>query len=239
MSDGPLCSVKVWGDFACFTRPELKVERVSYPVPTPSAARGVFEAILFKPEFRWRVREIKVLRPIRYLALRRNEVQGVASTKNVAAAMRGKPFEPLYADDMDDAGSGRTQRQTLALRDVAYVFIAEPGLFPGTGEDVRKYAEQFKRRVERGQCFQQPYLGCREFAASFAPPDGDETPWEETRDLGWMLYDIFDLAAKSGRILDEKALANVRRLSLFEAKLDGGLLRIPAWDSPAVRRASL
>lgn len=238
MSGGPLCSIKVWGDFACFTRPELKVERVSYPVPTPSAARGVFEAILFKPEFRWRVREIKVLRPIRYLALRRNEVQGVASTKNVLAAMRGKPLEPLYADDMDDAGSGRTQRQTLALRDVAYILSAEPGPLPGESEDSRKYAEQFKRRVERGQCFQQPYLGCREFAAAFAPPTGDEAPWDETRDLGWMLYDVFDLAAKPGRILDEKALAKVRRLSLFQAKLDKGLVRIPPWESDAVRRAA-
>ncbi len=143
-----LCVVKVWGEFACFTRPELKVERVSYPVPTPSAVRGIFEAILFKPQFRWHPREVRLLRRIQYVALRRNEVQGKLSTRNVEQAMRGtRTLAPFLADDTDNEGEGRTQRQTLALKDVAYVLTSEIRLTPAAiapEDNVAKYREQFE-----------------------------------------------------------------------------------------------
>ncbi|MEE9285748.1 MAG: type I-C CRISPR-associated protein Cas5c, partial [Dehalococcoidia bacterium] len=147
---GPLL-VKLWGELACFTRPELKVERVSYPVMTPSAARGALEAIFWRPAFSWRIREIRVLRPPRFVSLVRNEVTHKASV----AAMAGRPF---YADEH------RAQRHTLALRDVAYVIAADIVPKPLAGaRDPSGFRDQFRRRVRRGQCFQTPYLGCREF----------------------------------------------------------------------------
>jgi CRISPR-associated protein Cas5d len=154
MRDEPL-RVKVWGEYACFTRPEMKVERVSYPVMTPSAARGVLEAIFWKPEFQWRIREIHVLKPLRHIALLRNEVDR-------RIPVRGA--QPFFADE------SRAQRHTLALRDVAYIIVADIVLQPHADKDIAAYRDQFQRRVERGQCYRQPYLGCREFAAHFAPP---------------------------------------------------------------------
>jgi CRISPR-associated protein Cas5d len=156
--------LEVRGDFACFTRPEMKVERVSYDVITPSAARAVFEAILWKPAIRWRVRRIEVLAPIRWINLRRNEVAGVVSTRNVETAMRaGSGDLGLYIEDE------RQQRAGLFLRDVAYRLHAELVLQPEAppGETLVKYREMFERRAGRGQCVNQPYLGCREFAAAF------------------------------------------------------------------------
>lgn len=198
-----MVKVKVWGPWACFTRPELKVERVSYPVMTPSAARGVLEAILWKPEFRWVIRRILVLREIRFQGVRRNEVQKRISAKNVAGWMR---IPSSYADAAGrEEGGNRTQRNTLALRDVAYLIEAEARLTPmanqlrrrpagadeAPGPDtVEKYEVMFNRRVERGQCFHRPCLGLREFAADFGPPDGSEKPVADSRDLGRMLYDI-------------------------------------------------
>ena len=181
--------LEVSGDFACFTRPEMKVERVSYDVMTPSAARSVFEAILWKPAIRWEVKCIEVLKPIRWISVRRNEVASKVSVRNAQTAMgTGKGNLALYVEE------DRQQRAGLLLRDVAYRIHAE--LVP-VGDDARsnpaKYREMFQRRAEKGQCVNQPYLGCREFAARFRLVDqpADEAPAiDETRDLGWMLFDM-------------------------------------------------
>ena len=181
--------LEVSGDFACFTRPEMKVERVSYDVMTPSSARSVFEAILWKPAIRWEVKRIEVLKPIRWISVRRNEVASKASVRNAQTAMgSGKGNLALYVEE------DRQQRAGLFLRDVAYRIHAE--LVP-VGDDARnnpaKYREMFQRRAEKGQCVNQPYLGCREFAARFRLVDqpAEEAPAiDETRDLGWMLFDM-------------------------------------------------
>ena len=185
--------LEVSGDFACFTRPEMKVERVSYDVMTPSAARSVFEAILWKPAIRWEVKRIDVLKPIRWISVRRNEVASKVSVRNAQTAMNaGQGNLALYIED------DRQQRAGLFLRDVAYRLHAE--LVP-VGDDARnnpaKYREMFLRRAEKGQCVNQPYLGCREFAARFRLVDDPaiEPPaLDESRDLGWMLFDM-DFAA--------------------------------------------
>lgn len=187
----------VWGDLACFTRPEMKVERVSYPVITPSAARGLLESILYKPQFRWRIHRIAVRKPVRFLAFRRNEVKSRAAARNP---------QPIIAEE------DRTQRNTLALRDVDYVIEAsmtltrlanQPRLKPHAedepeGEDnLGKYYGMFRRRAEKGQCFHQPSFGCREFPANFELTDAaamNVTPGlNPDTSLGLMLYDVFDL----------------------------------------------
>ncbi len=213
-------SIRVWGDYACFTRPELKVERLSYPVMTPSAARGVLDAILFKPQMFWHIRRITVLQPwwtpaepgqppYRLVGIRRNEIQGKIAPKTVSGWMAdATTFEPYLTDSAGREGAGgqnRTQRNTLALRDVAYLIHAIPVLTPranqprvkppdvdeSPGPDtVAKYVSMFQRRVERGQCFHRPYLGCREFVCNFAPADGSERAVDWTDSLGLMLYDI-------------------------------------------------
>lgn len=167
----------------------MKVERVSYDVMTPSAARSVFEAILWKPAIRWEVKRIEVLKPIRWISVQRNEVASKASVRNAQTAMgAGKGNLALCVEE------DRQQRAGLFLRDVAYRIHAE--LVP-VGDDARsnpaKYREMFQRRAEKGQCVNQPYLGCREFAARFRLVDhpADEAPAiDETRDLGWMLFDM-------------------------------------------------
>lgn len=201
--------VKVWGDYACFTRPEMKVERVTYPMMTPSAARGVLEAIFWKPEFTWQIREIAVLRPIRYTSFMRNEVNSRASER--AARTWAASDGGFFASD------DRAQRNTLALFDVAYFIRADvvPNIDEPGAES--KYRDQFRRRVARGQCFAQPYFGCREFTASFAEPDGTEEPLTIDMDLGHMLLDLDYEPGGSGR-------ANPR---FFPAKLEGGILRVP------------
>ena len=206
----PLLEVKVWGDYACFTRPEMKVERVSYPVMTPSAARGVLEAIFWKPEFRWRVAEIVVLEPVRYWSILRNEVKHRASDRSAREWMRsgGGGF---FADHSDE----RSQRHTLALRDVAYVIRAEPVLRSDVTDDIAKYRDQFNRRVRSGRCFAMPYLGCREFSAYFGEPNAAETPIDDTTELGRMLLDL-DFDATGGS-----------EPRFFDARLDCGVLRVP------------
>jgi len=210
MIDREIVRVKVWGDLACFTRPETKVERLSYPVMTPSAARGILEAILWKPQFRWYVRRIIVLRPIRYVSVRRNEVQDTISHQAVRQWMNDpQSFVPYFADSAGREGfqgEHRTQRNTLALRDVAYIIeasVEQPDGFSQPDPPI-KYREMFERRVAKGQRFQQPYLGLREYAACFAPPDGTERPADELAasvvDLGWMLFDI-DYSSKPHRPL--------------------------------------
>ncbi|MEQ8821011.1 MAG: type I-C CRISPR-associated protein Cas5c [Sumerlaeia bacterium] len=211
-------SVVVWGDFACFTRPECRVERVSYDVPTPSACRGILESILWKSEFRWVMRRVRVLRPIRTIALRRNEVQSKIAKADAIGWMEGsKDFEPLMADEALK-GVGRTQRQTIALRDVAYEITAAihlPGGYSESNPPV-KYAEMFRRRVEKGQFFRPPCLGCREFAADFAaePPEDMTIEPPADRDLGRMLFDV---------VHGDKN----RMPRFFEAELRGGVVEFP------------
>ena len=211
----------VWGDYACFTRPEMKVERVSYDVMTPSAARGILEAVLWKPAIRWEVTRIDVLRPIRWTSVRRNEVGAVASTRNAVSAMQsGRGVLGLYVEDE------RQQRAGLFLRDVAYVIHARFHLTERAGreDNAAKFAEMFRRRAERGQCFNQPYLGCREFSAFFAPVDG-ETPAPiggPPRDLGWILHDL--------EYADGSAIPH-----FFRAELKEGTLHVPPLTAQEVR----
>lgn len=182
--------LEVGGDFACFTRPEMKVERVSYDVITPSAARAVFEAILWKPAIRWHVRRIEVLAPIRWINLRRNEVASVISVTNVQRAMAaGEGDLAIYVED------DRQQRAGLLLRDVAYRIHADLEVRNNRAdpEPPQKYHTMFERRAAAGQCVNQPYLGCREFAARFrlvTDPSAERRPIDESRDLGWMLHDL-------------------------------------------------
>lgn len=212
--------LEVCGDFACFTRPEMKVERVSYDVITPSSARAVFDAILWKPAIRWRIRRIEVLNPIRWINLRRNELGGVVSERNLKTAMKnGRGQLGTYIED------DRQQRAGLFLRDVRYRLHGQFELLD-KGESPEKYAEMFQRRARKGQCFNQPYLGCREFSADFRlveNPDEEASPISETRDLGWMLYDLdySDRASPSPRF--------------FHARIENGVIEVPAWDSEEVR----
>lgn len=206
--------VRVAGPFACFSRPEMKVERVSYEVITPSAARGVLDAILWRPEMRWVVRRIEVLRPIRFIGFRRNEIQSKIAPRSVRAWMRApESYRPQPAGaGSDDA----TPRNTLALRDVAYVIEATPLVFSPNGDNTpAKYTAMFNRRVERGQCWQAPYLGCREFGCAVSAPDASEDPIDDSRDLGLMLYDI---------VFRDGAEGN--RAVFFPAQLDHGVLDV-------------
>jgi len=229
--------LQVWGDLACFTRPELKVERFSYPVMTPSAARGIFDAIYCKPnEFRWQVTRIEVLKPPAFIALRRNEVKEKVSVNAVLKYMKkGTPPEPIWADgDRDLTRSdekGRTQRQTMALRDVAYRVHARIRPWPGFEKRQAAFDAQFRRRAGRGKCFFQPYLGCREFPAYFtlleAPPPVEN---DVTIEIGLMLYDVFDLS-RPGRPEDPPAI------SLFRATVRNGVLHVPEYESPDVLKS--
>ncbi len=183
-------SVKVAGEFACFTRPEAKVERASYPLPTPSAARNILDAICWRPEMRWVVTSIKLLKPVKYGSVRRNEVQSKVAPGSVKQWMKDpSQFRPLVAGA--GMGTDATPRNTLLLRDVAYVIEAYALVFDTSGDNTpQKYAAMLTRRVEKGQCYQRPSLGCREFAASFEPVTGNEVAEPVTEDLGRMLYDI-------------------------------------------------
>ena len=184
----------VWGERACFTRPEMKVERVSYDVITPSAARGILEAIHWKPAIRWVVDGIRVIRPIRFESIRRNEVGGKVSAANVVKAMSVGTTAGLANYIEED----RQQRAATVLRDVAYVIVAHFELTDkaDSTDSVGKHLDIFNRRARRGQCFHTPCLGTREFPASFElVEDGDEAPAAHEslygeRDLGWMLHDI-------------------------------------------------
>ena len=206
----PPVAVRVWGDWACFTRPEMKVERVTYPVMTPSAARGVLEAIYWKPQFHWQVEEIWVLNDIRYFSILRNEVNTRASDR---AARRWQREGGGYAATED-----RAQRHTLALRYVAYLIRAQLSVKPDVTTAPAAFRDQFRRRVRRGQCFATPYLGCREFTAAFAEPEGSEQPIDRTEELGPMLLDLDYAPDGSGRGTPR----------FFNARLEHGILRVPA-----------
>lgn len=215
--------IEFTGNFACFTRPEMKVERVSYDVMTPSAARACFEAILWKPAIRWHIRKIEVLKPIRWINLRRNEVASVVSTRNVETAMKnGTDILGLNIED------DRQQRAGLFLRDVAYRVHADLEFFPerDPSAQANKYYEMFERRTSKGQCVNQPYLGCREFAAWFRLiPDTttESAAIDETRDLGFMLHDL------------DFSKPNDPQPRFFRAKIENGTVNIPAWDSEEIR----
>ncbi len=223
--------LEVWGDYACFTRPELKVERVSYDVITPSAARAIFEAILFKKHaMRWQVTKIEVLNPIRWASVRRNEVGATANTKSTG----------IYIEDK------RQQKNTLLLKDVRYriwaklVFIpvserpkeAFSRHKPGADENPMKYYQMFERRASQGQCFTQPYLGTREFSASFrlVNPDNDElcpalsAEQDGNRDLGIMLYDMDFSNPK-----DTQAM-------FYRAEMKKGVIIVPPLNSEEILR---
>lgn len=200
--------VRVSGPLACFTRPEMKVERVSYPVMTPSAAAGVLESIFWKQQFRWRIEEIAVLAPIRYVSIRRNEISE-RQTEARARRWARDGTGGLFAPDV------RTQRHTLALRDVDYLIRAQAEVAPGAGDGPAKYRDQFRRRVARGQCFARPYLGCREFAADFREPDGGEIPIGVSEPFGLMLHSMEFGGGGRGEP------------RFFEAALDAGVLRVP------------
>lgn len=229
--------LEVRGDFACFSRPEMKVERYSYPCPTPSAARGVFEAIFFKPEFRWQITCIELLTTPAYIALRRNEVKDKANVTAIQKWIAGKAApEPLWADaDKGTLGTdmkGRTQRQTMALREPRFRLSAVIVPRPGRESQRAAYDQQFARRASQGKCFQQPYLGCREFVAFFRYVDSPaaERPAESyNQDLGWMLYDVYDL----DRVNDNKSPPFI---SVFRARIENGILDVPSYDSDAVRK---
>jgi CRISPR-associated protein Cas5d len=212
----PTIRVRVSGDYACFTRPETKVERYTYPVMTPSAARNILDAVCWRPEMRWVVTRISVLKPIRTVSVLRNEVQSKLSPSSIKRWMGdSSKFEPLIAG----AGNGTdgTPRNTTLLRDVAYWIDAYPLVFDRSGDNTeQKYIAMLERRVARGQCFQRPYLGCREFAAEFSPELPGDRPIPESMPIGRMLYDI-------------AFLPGANRAIFFDAKLvEGGLDTDPA-----------
>ena len=204
----PPVVVQVWGDGALFTRPELKVERVTYPVMTPPAAAGLLEQIYWKPEFTWRVVAIEVLAPIRQATQRRNETTDLASLAEAASGRR-----------RIDTVANRVQRNAVYLVDVAYRIHAHVDLRPHATMTEAAYREQFRRRVSRGSCFSQPYLGTREFSAYFGDADG--TPAiTQTEDLGIMLHSV-----------DHSTTP--KSFTWFTARLDRGVLYVPATGIPA------
>ena len=209
-SRSPTLRLRARGPLACFTRPELKVERVSYPVMTPSAARGLLEAVVWKPAISWRIERIQVLAPIRFVAFRRNEVSTRASPPPAAVVRDGGTVHPYFGDD------DRAQRNTLALRDVDYVIEAHIALTAraGPADNLTKFVDIFERRVEKGQCFHQPYLGCREFVAEVQPATDLPAPIDDSRDLGRILWDI---EYRAGR----------NRPHFFAARLHRGVLEVP------------
>lgn len=228
--------LEVWGDYACFTRPEMKVERVSYDIITPSAARAVFEAIFWKPAFHWRIKRIEVLNPIEWINLRRNEVGAIASDKASCVYIEEK----------------RQQRAGLFLKNVKYRIFAELVFISPknrkqtsneiseyligsegktekehTDENPAKYNSMFERRARKGQCFYQPYLGCREFSCFFKLIDDSQEKAitiNETRDLGYMFYD------------NDYSDPNDIKPAFFKARLENGIMVVPDWDSEEVRR---
>lgn len=225
--------LEVWGDIACFTRPEFKVERVSYDVITPSAARNIFQAIFWKPAIQWQVTKIEVLNPIKWISVRRNEVGAVSNS-------------PIFIEDKHK----RQQKNSLMLRDVRYriyaklVFIPlrdrkeenKPSRNPGVDleeaellrtENPGKYNAMFERRARKGQCFTQPYLGTRECAASFRFVDLETEeltpPVTDSQDLGFMLYDMdFESNVK-----DPDAM-------FFRARMEHGVIIVPPRESEEV-----
>ncbi|MCC4620602.1 type I-C CRISPR-associated protein Cas5c [Xanthomonas cassavae CFBP 4642] len=215
----------VWGERALFTRPEMKVERVSYDIITPSAARGILEAIHWKPAIRWVVDSIQVLKPIRFESIRRNEVGGKLSAASVSKAIKAGRTDTLVSHVEED----RQQRAATLLREVGYVIAAHFELTDkaGTDDNVGKHLDIFNRRARRGQCFQAPCLGTREFPASFALIEDDaampatDAMLAGERDLGWMLHDIDFADGMTPRF--------------FRARMVDGRVEVPAPENGGVR----
>jgi len=234
-------ALDVWGDFACFSRPEMKVERFSYPVITPSAARGIYDAIYCKPtEFRWQITKIEILKPPSYIALRRNEMKDKISEKALVSYMDGKKEpEPIFADLNADT-KGRTQRQTMALKNVHYRLHAEIRPWPGFDNRLNGMEEQFRRRAKNGKCIYQPYFGCREFPAYFSLVEVDAPPPElsinDMGDLGWMLYDVYDLSRQYDPKNWKEENFNLS-ISLFKPEIKNGVLIVPDYESSEVFKA--
>lgn len=242
-------TLEVWGDFACFTRPEMKVERFSYPVITPSAARGIFDAIywdgrrdgqIMRPYFHWQVKRIEVLELPHYIALRRNEVKDVVPGAAVLNRwMNGNTVpEPIWADgNKDELGTdqkGRTQRQTMALKNVRYRITAQIVPKSDFAYDYGKFNSLFERRAKQGKCFQQPYFGCREFPAFFEYVESLDAsaiaPASIDQHLGFMLYDVFDLRKEVVGDGDKPFI------TLFDAHVRNGVLEVPPFDSVSVKK---
>jgi CRISPR-associated protein Cas5d len=208
--------VRIRGELACFTRPEFKTERLTYDILTPSAARGILESVLWKPAIRWEIRRIFQLAPLRYAQFKRNEV---TSKTPVHAALRasrsGEPFD-YFADE------DRAQRNTIALRDVDYAVEAQFHMTAKQGpeDNPKKFDEMFRRRLEKGQYYMQPYLGNREFPAIVEPYTGTPAPLPETRDLGYMLHDL-----RFGPKGNEPVF--------FRAHLRDGVIDVPQWEVAA------
>lgn len=203
-------TIEVWGDFACFTMPEARVERLTYPFPTPSAARGILSAIYVKPkEFNWRINRIEVLNPIRYISFKRNEVKCTVSS------------EPISTEE-------QTQRQTVALQDVRYRISASIIPRPAFAERETQLYEQALRRIRGGKCFCTPSLGLREFVCYFEESDGTRQPIQQSMDAGLMVYDLFGPD-------DVEVTKKMKiRMSLFHAVMENGVIHVPPYDSPEV-----
>lgn len=216
----------IWGDRACFTRPEMKAERVSYDVITPSAARGILEAIHWKPAIRWVIDSIQVLKPIRFESIRRNEISDKISARNITSAMKRKSTDGLCF--LVDDGNNRQQRATTLLRDVAYVISAHFELTDKAGVDdnAGKHIDIFNRRAKRGQYFHMPCLGNREFPAYFElVENGQELEsapeLQGEKDLGWMLHDI--------------DFANDNTPLFYRAVMRDGLIEVPELSAQEVK----
>jgi CRISPR-associated protein Cas5d len=225
MAKESFLDVKVWGDFALFTRPEFSAERVSYDIMTPSAGRGVLEAIFWKPEFTWRIHEIHVLKEIRHFSILRNECNTHQSDR-AAKSWEKSGVGGYYADE------DRSQRHSLCLRNVAYLIKAEIVLKPHE-TNIVKYRDQFRRRLDKGQCHHQPYLGTREFSAFFSPPDQDKAI-EHSDDLGLMLFDVEITEDAKGNLTYSTHDSNGSRVAngkarpkFFHAELKQGVLNVP------------
>jgi len=231
--------LRVWGERAAFNRPEMKVERVSYDVITPSAARGVLEAIYWKPQMRWTVDRIHVLRPVRFTHARRNEISVKIPERAAAAAMAtGAGALGIAVEEH------RQQRAAMILCDVCYGIEAHVEVVDPTDLDGRtldhpeaKHLEMFRRRAERGQCFHRPYLGTREFPAHFELVDGFEPPPNELKgeqDLGLMLHDMLFVEDAKGTVIETSQGRRVRvEPVFFQAVLLDGVMEVPPLPVPA------
>ncbi len=211
--------LKVWGEYACFTRPEMKVERVSYDVMTPSAARGILEAIYWKPSIIWVIDRIHVLKPVSFTTIRRNELSGKISTRTAKTARKenDKRFETFIEDE-------RQQRASMVLKNVAYVIEAHFDVKPDTDDgNPAKHLDMFKRRARKGQCFHRPYLGCREFPAHFTLLEEifPASDLQGEKDLGWMLHDI--------------DFGNNMEARFFRAIMNDGIISVPPFSGNEVK----
>lgn len=208
--------IEMWGDYASFNRPELKVERVSYDVITPSAARGILDSIYWHPGIKWVIDEIYVLSPVKFTGIRRNEVKSKTLGSSIRSVMNGKSQEMPFISTMDD----RQQRSALVLQDVRYVVKAHFEMIPekmSPTDNEGKFCDIIKRRIEKGQCFHQPYFGNREFPARFrmwAGQDAAKACVDDSRDLGLMLFDM-----------DYSDPSNIKPM-FFRAVLNKGMLKV-------------